>query len=104
MGRHKRGKAYLRKLQDFKLRRFLREGADNIQKTSHAQTMFGFQQRTNMETNKGHDWLRAIVISNYEAMWLAHGSQVIDHMTRNRGKEETHLAGGILYVQAHSKG
>jgi hypothetical protein len=46
--------------------------------------MFGFQQRTNMENNKGGDWLEAIVISNYEAMWLAHGSQVIDHMTRNK--------------------
>jgi hypothetical protein len=45
--------------------------------------MFGFQQRTNMETNKGGDWLGAIMISNYEAMWQAHGSQVIDHMARN---------------------
>jgi hypothetical protein len=55
--------------------------------------MFGFQQRTNMETNKGDDWLGAIVISNYETMWLAHGSQVIDHMTRNKINKETHLAG-----------
>jgi hypothetical protein len=46
--------------------------------------MFGFQQRTNKETNKGDDWLEAIAISNYETMWLAHGSQVIDHMTRNK--------------------
>jgi hypothetical protein len=46
--------------------------------------MFGFQQRTNMETSKGGNWLEAIAISNYEAMWLAHGSQVIDHMTRNK--------------------
>jgi hypothetical protein len=46
--------------------------------------MFGFQQRTNMETNKSGDWLEAIVISNYETMWLAHGGQVIDHMTRNK--------------------
>jgi hypothetical protein len=46
--------------------------------------MFGFQQRTNMETNKGDNWLEAITISNYETMWLAHGSQVIDHMTRNK--------------------
>jgi hypothetical protein len=46
--------------------------------------MFGFQQRTNMETNKGGNWLEAIVISNYEAMWLAHGSQVIGHMTGNK--------------------
>jgi hypothetical protein len=37
-----------------------------------------------METNKGNDWLEAIVISNYETMWLAHSSQVIDHMTRNK--------------------
>jgi hypothetical protein len=50
--------------------------------------MFGFQQRTNMETNKGSNWLEAIAISNYEATWLAHGSQVIDHMTRNKGKRE----------------
>jgi hypothetical protein len=49
--------------------------------------MFGFQQRTNMETNKGGDWLEAIAISNYEAMWLAHGSRVIDHMTGNKEKE-----------------
>jgi hypothetical protein len=49
--------------------------------------MFAFQQRTNMETNKGSDWLEAIAISNYEAMWQAHGSQVIDHMTRNKQKE-----------------
>jgi hypothetical protein len=55
--------------------------------------MFGFQQRTNMETNKGDDWLRAIAISNYKTMWLAHGSQVIDHMTRNKGNRETCLAG-----------
>jgi hypothetical protein len=46
--------------------------------------MFGFQQRTNMETNKGDNWLETIAISNYETMWLAHGSQVIDHMTRNK--------------------
>jgi hypothetical protein len=39
-----------------------------------------------METNKGDDWLEAIAISNYETMWLAHGSQVIDHMTRNKRK------------------
>jgi hypothetical protein len=49
--------------------------------------MFGFQQRTNMETNKVDNWLGAITISNYEVMWLAHGSQVIDHMTRNKGKK-----------------
>jgi hypothetical protein len=55
--------------------------------------MFGFQQRTNMETNKGSNWLEAIAISNYKAMWLAHGSQVIDHMTRNKRKGETRLAG-----------
>ena len=46
-----------------------------------------------METNKGDDWLEAIAISNYEAMWLAHGSQVIDHMTKNKRKKETRLAG-----------
>jgi hypothetical protein len=45
--------------------------------------MFGFQQRANMETNKGDNWLEATTISNYEAMWKAHGGQVIDHMTRN---------------------
>jgi hypothetical protein len=66
--------------------------------------MFGFQQRANMETNKVDDWLGAITISDYEAIWLAHGGQVIDHMTRNEGKRETCLAGRILYVQAHSKG
>ena len=55
--------------------------------------MFGFQQRANIETNKGGDWLGAIVISNYEAMWLAHGSQVINHMTENKRKGETCLAG-----------
>jgi hypothetical protein len=66
--------------------------------------MFGFQQRPNMETNKDNDWLEAIAISNYETMWLAHGSQVINHMTRNKGKRETHLVGQILYVQARGKG
>jgi hypothetical protein len=55
--------------------------------------MFGFQQRTNMETNKGSDRLEAITISNHKTMWLAHGSQVIDHMTRNKGKRKTRLAG-----------
>jgi hypothetical protein len=55
--------------------------------------MFGFQQRTNMETNKGGDWLEAIAISNYEAMWLALGSQVIDHMTGNKGKERDSSSG-----------
>jgi hypothetical protein len=57
-----------------------------------------------METNKGNDWLEAIAISNYETMWLAHGSQVIDHMTRNRCKVETCLAGRILYTQECGKG
>jgi hypothetical protein len=33
-----------------------------------AQTMFGFQQRANMETNKAGDWLGAIMISNYKTM------------------------------------
>jgi hypothetical protein len=66
--------------------------------------MFGFQQRTNMETNKGDDWLEAIATSNYETMWLAHGSQVINHMTRNERKRETCLAGRILYAQVCSKG
>jgi hypothetical protein len=46
-----------------------------------------------METNKDGDWLEAIAISNYETMWLAHGGQVIDHMTRNKRKGETRLAG-----------
>jgi hypothetical protein len=44
------------KLQDFRLGRFLRGRVNYIQKTSSAQTststMFGFQQRTNMETNR----------------------------------------------------
>jgi hypothetical protein len=66
--------------------------------------MFGFQQRTNMETNKGNDWLEAIVISNYETMWLAHGSQVINHMTRNKWRGETCLAGQILYAHVRGKG
>jgi hypothetical protein len=66
--------------------------------------MFGFQQRTNMETNKGSDWLEAIAISNYETMWLAHGSQVINHMTRNKRKGDTRLASRILYAQARGKG
>jgi hypothetical protein len=66
--------------------------------------MFGFQQRTNMETNKGDNWLEAIAISNYKTMWLAHGSQVIDHMTGKKRKRETRLAGWILYVQACGKG
>jgi hypothetical protein len=46
--------------------------------------MFGFQQGANMETNKGGDWLGAIAISNYKTMWLARGSQVINHMTGNK--------------------
>jgi hypothetical protein len=25
-----------------------------------------------METNKTHDWLKAIMISNYKTMWLAY--------------------------------
>jgi hypothetical protein len=66
--------------------------------------MFGFQQRTDMETNKDDDWLEAITVSNYKAMWLAHGSQVINHMTRNKRKRETCLAGRILYVQACGEG
>jgi hypothetical protein len=55
--------------------------------------MFSFQQRTNMETNKGSDWLEAIAISNYKTMWQAHGSQVIDHMTGNKGKERNSSSG-----------
>jgi hypothetical protein len=46
-----------------------------------------------METNKGDDWLEAIAISNYEIMWLAHGSQVIDHMTRNKRKRRNSSSG-----------
>ena len=46
-----------------------------------------------METNKSSNWLEAIMISNYKAMWLAHGDQVIDHMIRNKEKKETRLAG-----------
>jgi hypothetical protein len=57
-----------------------------------------------METNKDDDWLEAIAISNYKTMWLAHGSQVIDHMTRNKRKRETRLVGRILYTQACDKG
>jgi hypothetical protein len=61
--------------------------------------MFCFQQGTNMETNKGGDWLGAITISNYEAMWQAHSGQVIDHMTGNKGKERN-LSSGLSI--AHS--
>ena len=41
--------------------RILRErGRLYILKAHCAWTVFGFQQRTNMETNKGTDWLGAI--------------------------------------------
>jgi hypothetical protein len=56
------------------------------------------------KTNKDGNWLEAIVICNYKTMWLAHGSQVINHMTRSKRKKETCLVGGILHVQAHSQG
>jgi hypothetical protein len=56
------------------------------------------------DTNQVGDWLGAIPISNYETMWLAHGSQVIDHMTRNKEGIKAHLAGGILHAQVCSKG
>jgi hypothetical protein len=79
---------YLRKLQDFRLENPQGKGVDCIQKVHSTQTMFGFQQRTNMETNKGDDWLGAIAISNYKAMWLAHGSWVIDHMTGNKKRKK----------------
>jgi hypothetical protein len=46
-----------------------------------------------METNKSTDWLGAIMICNYETMWLAHGSQVINHMTKNKRKGKAHLVG-----------
>jgi hypothetical protein len=49
-------------------------------------------------------WREAIMIHNYKTMWLAHGSQVINHMTKNKGKEETCLAGWISYTQARGKG
>jgi hypothetical protein len=48
MGKHKRGKAYLRKLQDFRLRRFLREGADDIQKHP--------MHRPCLVSNRGQTW------------------------------------------------
>jgi hypothetical protein len=64
--------------------------------------MFGFQQRTNMETNKSGDWLEAIAISNYKTMWLAHGSQVIDHKTRNKGKGGG-SSGGSNIVRASTR-
>jgi hypothetical protein len=50
--------------------------------------MFGFQQRTNTETNKDSNWLGVIVICNYETMWLAHSSQVINHMTKDKEKKK----------------
>jgi hypothetical protein len=53
------------------------------------QTIFGFQQGVNKETNKAHNWLGAIVISNYETMWLAHDSQAINHMTRAKKDENS---------------
>ena len=65
------------------------KGTHYIPKAHSAQTMFGLQQRTNMETNNSDNWLGVIAISNYKAMWLAHGSQVIVHMTRNNEKKET---------------
>jgi hypothetical protein len=43
-------------------------GGEYILKAHSTQTVFGFQQRTNMETNKGDNWLEAIAISNYKAM------------------------------------
>jgi hypothetical protein len=46
-----------------------------------------------METNKGNDWLGVITISNCETMSLVHDSQVINHMTKNKEKKETHLVG-----------
>ena len=55
-----------------------------------------------METNKGGDWLDAISISNYETMWLAHGSQVIDHMTRNKEKWGG-LSSGLNIVRASTR-
>jgi hypothetical protein len=51
-----------------------------------------------METNKICDWLEAIIISNYEIMWLAYSNQVIDHMIRARERGMSHLASGISYV------
>ena len=63
--------------------------------------MFGFQQRTNMETNNSSNWLEAIAISNYEVMWLAHGDQVINYMIKNKEKKGTCLAGWILHTQAY---
>ena len=42
------------------------------------------------------------MINIYQTMWLAHGSQVINHMMTKRKKEETHLVGGILYAQVMS--
>jgi hypothetical protein len=59
--------------------------------------MFGFQQRTNMETNKGDNWLEAIVISNYETMWLAHGSQVIDHVIAHGVDRSLFFAFFLIY-------
>jgi hypothetical protein len=64
--------------------------------------MFGFQQRTNMETNKSDDWLEAIAISNYEAMWQAHGGQVIDHMNRNKRKERN-LSSGLNIARTSTR-
>jgi hypothetical protein len=37
-------------------------------------------------------------------MWLAHGSQVIDHITGNKEREETRLVGQIFHAQACGKG
>ena len=36
------------------------QGADYILKAHCTRTVFGFQQRANMETNKGANWLEAI--------------------------------------------
>ena len=102
--KHKRGKMYLRKLWDFRLENPQERGTDYILMAHCARTMFGFQQRTNMETNKSTDWLGAIGSVTTKPCGKHMVIRCSITWSGNKEKKETRLVSWISHVQAHGKG
>ena len=66
--------------------------------------MFNFQQRANMKTNKGTNWLGAIGSVTMKPCGKHMAIRWSITWSGNKEKKETRLAGWISHVQVHSKG
>ena len=91
-------------LWDFRLEN--PQGGDRlyILKVHCAWTMFGSQQRTNMETNKGTDWLGAIGSVTTKPCGKRMAIRWSTTWSGNKKRKETCLVGWTSRVQAHGKG